>query len=49
MVAKPTNTLKCFKVYYKHSEPPTCFDHSSGHPQGGALQNMAAQRYYRSL
>jgi len=50
MVAKPTNARKCLKGYYtnKYREPPVCFGHSSGHPQGGALHRMAAPRYYRS-
>ena len=25
-------------LYYKHSIPSTCFDHSSGHPQGGVVE-----------
>jgi len=25
------------KIFYKHSMPSTCFGHSCGHPQGGAL------------
>jgi hypothetical protein len=26
------------KVYYRHITPSTCFAHSCGHPQGGALK-----------
>jgi len=49
MAAKPTNALKCVKVYDKRSIPPTCFGHSRGHPQGSALQTMDTSRMYRSL
>jgi hypothetical protein len=49
MIAKPRNARKCMKVYYKHIIPPTCFGHSCGHPEGGALQRMDTSRYYKSL
>jgi hypothetical protein len=45
-ISKPTNARKCIKVYYTHHTPPTCFGHSCGHPQGGALQRIAASKYY---
>ena len=38
MVMTPTNVQKC--LYYIHSMAPTCFDHSCGHPQEGALQRV---------
>ena len=28
----------CIKVCYTHHIPPTCFGHSCGHLQGGALK-----------
>ena len=37
VVTKPTNACKHLTVYYVHSMPSTCFGHSCGHPQGGAL------------
>jgi len=36
-------------LYDKRSIPPTCFGHSCGHLQGGALQTMDTSRYYKSL
>jgi hypothetical protein len=35
----------CFKLYFTHYIPPTCFGHSCGHSQGGALQRMDNLRY----
>jgi len=32
------------KVYFQHNIPPTCFGHSCGQPQGGALQRMDTSR-----
>ena len=36
-------------LYYKPIIPPTCFGHSWGHPQGGALQRIDVSRCYESL
>jgi len=49
MVMKPTNAHKCIKVSSKDNMPATCFSHTCGHPQGGALQRMDILRYYKSL
>jgi hypothetical protein len=49
MVAKPTNVLKCMKVYYKYSIHRTCFVRSFGHPQGGALRREGTLRYCTGL
>jgi len=51
VVTKPTNAHKCIQVYYVINLiiPPTCFDHSCGHPQEGALQRMDMSRCYESL
>jgi len=40
MISKPTYAHKCMGVYYTHRTPPTCFAHSCGHLQGGALQRI---------
>jgi hypothetical protein len=33
-------------VYITHRIPPTCFGHSRGHLQGGALQRIDTSKYY---
>ena len=48
-ISKATNAYKCMKVYYTHCILPTCFSHSSGHLQGGALQWIDTSEYYRSF
>lgn len=40
MISKPTNAKKCMKVHYKIYVPPTCFDQSYSHLQGGLLQSI---------
>jgi len=49
MISKPTSAHECMKVYYAHRIPPTCFGHSCGHLQWGALQRIDTLKYYRSL
>jgi hypothetical protein len=34
------NAYKPVRVFYKYSVPATCFGHSYGHPQGGALRRV---------
>jgi hypothetical protein len=36
-------------VYYTYRMPPTCFGHSCGYLQGGALQRTNTSKYYRSF
>jgi len=38
--SKPTNAHKCMTVYYIRRIAATCFGHSCGHVQGGALQRI---------
>jgi hypothetical protein len=47
MVAKPVNSCKCIKEYYKHGIPPICFSCSCDHPPVGVLQSMDMSRYIR--
>jgi hypothetical protein len=46
-----TKTNKCAQVYVNINLVirPTCFGHSCGHPQGGALWRINTLRYYKSL
>jgi len=37
------------KIYYTHRRTPTCFGHSSGNLQGGALQSAVTSKYYWSI
>jgi hypothetical protein len=37
------------KVHYTHCIPPTCFGHSCGHLQGGALQRLRTSKYNKFL
>ena len=46
---KPVNLYECVKLYFTHLIPPTCFDHSCGHLQGGALQRIGTSKCYRCL
>ena len=48
-MSKPTNALKCIRVYYTHRTPPTCFSDLCGHLQGGALQRIHMSQYYRNF
>ena len=48
VVGKPKSAHKCIKIYI-HSMPPTCFGHSCGHPQVGALQRIDTSKYCNSL
>jgi len=47
MVAKPVNSCKCIKEYYKHDIPPICCSCSCDHPPVGVLQSMDMSRYIR--
>jgi hypothetical protein len=49
MILKPTNVHKCMKVYYTHCLRATCFGHSYGHLQGGALQRIHTHRNITEL
>jgi hypothetical protein len=46
MISKPTNVHKCMKMYYTHGISPTCFGHSRGHLQGGALQRIHTSEFH---
>ena len=46
-ISKPINAHKYMKVYDTHCISATCFGHSCGHPQGGALQSIYTWKYYR--
>jgi hypothetical protein len=46
---KPTNAHTFMKLYYTHCISATCFGHSYGHLQGGALQGVHTSKYYRSF
>ena len=48
VVGKPRSVHECIKLYI-HSMPPTCFSHSCGHPQVGALQRIDTSKYCKSL
>jgi hypothetical protein len=37
------------QLHYTHCIPSTCFGHSCGHLQGGALQGTDTSKYYRSI
>jgi len=45
MKSKPANAHKCMKAYCTHRIASTCFWHSCGLPQGGALQRTDTQKY----
>ena len=49
LISKPTSARQSMNVYYTHCIPPTCFGHSCGHLQGGALQRIDTSKYYRSF
>jgi len=38
--SNPADARKCMRVYHTHRIPPTCFGHSCGHLQGGALHRI---------
>jgi hypothetical protein len=48
-ITKPVNVHKCLEFYYTHHIPPTRFNHSCGHLQGGELQRIGTSKYYRSF
>ena len=47
--SKPKNAHKCMRVYYTYRIPSTCFGHSYGRLQGGALQKIDTSKYYGSF
>jgi len=49
MISKQTDAYKCMNVCYAHRIIPTCFGHSCGHLQGGALQRTDTWKYYRNF
>ena len=46
MISKPANAHKCIKVYYTLHVPPTCFNQSCSHLQGGLLQRIRYDMIY---
>jgi len=44
-----TNAYEYLLWYYKHSMPPTCYGHSCGHPQEGALKGIHYKIFFKPM